>query len=42
MTSGRVKLPDDEVPDDGQFIGKPYYAETIRSAIEQEHRQIET
>jgi CheY-like chemotaxis protein len=40
VTSGRVKLPNDEVPDDGRFIGKPYYAETIRSAIAQEHQQL--
>lgn len=39
VTSGRMKLSDEQIPDDGRFIGKPYYEEAIRSAIKQEHQQ---
>lgn len=39
VTSGRIKIPDEEVPDDGCFIGKPYYAENIRAAIREAHAQ---
>ena len=42
ITSGRVAIPDDEVPDDGVFIGKPYYAENIRAAIRAAHAQTES
>lgn len=40
VTSGRVALNDDQVPDDGVFIGKPYYPDNIRSAIREQHGQI--
>ncbi len=40
VTSGRVALRDDQIPDDGHFIGKPYYPENIRSAIREAHAQI--
>lgn len=40
VTSGRVSLNDEQVPDDGRFIAKPYYPETIRSAIREQHRQL--
>jgi CheY-like chemotaxis protein len=41
VTSGRHSVSDEQVPDDGRFIAKPYYAETIRSAIRQAHQQID-
>ena len=40
VTSGRIALNDDQVPDDGVFIGKPYYPENIRAAIREAHAQI--
>ena len=42
ITSGRIAIPNDEVPDDGVFIGKPYYAENIRAAIRAAHAQTES
>lgn len=42
VTSGRIAIPNDEVPDDGVFIGKPYYAENIRAAIRAAHAQTES
>lgn len=33
VTSGRIVVPDEETPDDGCFIGKPYCAGNIGAGI---------
>lgn len=33
ITSGRVRIRDQDVPDDGQFVPKPYYPAQLLSAF---------
>jgi len=33
LTSGKTAVPKDEIPDDGDFIAKPYSAESVARAV---------
>jgi CheY-like chemotaxis protein len=34
VTSGHTVVSDDDLPDDGRFIQKPYYPTVVRSAMQ--------